>query len=432
MLRSFFAVLCAALLPAVALEQDHVAAGATESVLPELRGDRPMPDRDLALALRLFNGQNVLDNKDRTVGMVDRAVPLSLHPRGGQTAVIAEGVVLRTDAFLAPDLGGMVTVLTVLPSTMLTMPAWFPPAAQRTAAPRKGSFVPVVPPRPTGSTLRFALAGGTVYFDDNNGAKVRQTGVRYPAAGEALVFFGETIQGEDRSQPPSSVLLLAGACSLQGQRCMSIDGSATVSDALAAQVPGGMVTAEAFSFAGAAIANPNREGIRGVAGSLEGRYNLGIGDLRKQAGPEIPMTPFAPATADETFVRAHVLETDAALTLGGLGVVTHTLVGVDRMLMGAMPKEHTIDVTQRGGLLWKDSGIVLPALLPAQYPLVEGGDYFLTVGRTSDNRWELRSAWRVVDDQVFSLDRLRTQVVARERTTYWKSTADFLKTLGMQ
>ena len=214
---------------------------------------------------------------------------------------------------------------------------------------------------------------------------------------------------------------------------MSIDGNAMNSDALAARIPGGLDTALAFNLAGAAIASPTREGIRGLAGSLEGRYNLGVGDLRKQPGPEIPMTiPFAPATADETFVRAHVLESDASLTLGGLGVVTHTLVGVDRVLMGPLPKEHTIDIVQRGGLLRKDDGTVLSALTAAEYPLVEGGDYFLTVGRTSDNRWELRSAWRVIHDQVFSLDRARVQMVSRDGTSYWKSTDAFLKTLGVQ
>ena len=411
--------------------QDHVTATGTQSFLPELHADRPLPDRDLAMALQLFNGQNVL-NRDRTIGVFERPLAPSLRPRGGQQAFLAEGVVLRSDAFITPDFNGVATVLTVLPSAILAMPDWYPPPAVRSLPPRRGVVAPTLPPRPAVSTLRFVLAGGTIYFDDNNGAKVRQTGVRYPAPGEALIFFGETIAGQNSSQPPSSVLLLAGACALQGRACMSIDGNPMNSDTLAAQIPGGLDTALAFHLAGAAIADPTREGIRGLAGSLESRYNLGIGDLRKQAGPELPMNiPFAPATADETFVRAHVLETDASLTLGGLGVLTHTLVGVDRILMGPLPKEHTIDVVQRGGFVSKDDS-VLAALTTAEYPLVEGGDYFLTVGRTSDNRWELRSAWRVIHDQVFSLDRSRTQTVSRDGTAYWKSTAAFLKTLGLQ
>ena len=138
--------------------QDHVTATSADSFLPELRGDRPAPDRDLAMALQLFNGQNVL-NRDRSVGVFDRPLAPSLRPLGGPQAFIAEGVVLRSDAFLAPDLNGVVTVLTVMPSAILAMPQWYPPPAVRSLPPRRGLVPPTLPPRPPATTLRFVLAG---------------------------------------------------------------------------------------------------------------------------------------------------------------------------------------------------------------------------------------------------------------------------------
>ncbi len=75
---------------------------------------------------------------------------------------------------------------------------------------------------------------------------------------------------------------------------------------------------------------------------------------------------------------------------------------------------------------------MLPALTATQQPLVEGGVYFLTVGRTSDNRWELRAAWRIVEDQVFGLDRPRNMVTAHDGGSYWKTTGLFLKAHGLQ
>jgi hypothetical protein len=429
--RLLFAMLCALLLPAVGLGQDHVTATATDSVLPGLHGDRPPPDRDLAIAFRLFNGQSALNSRDRSLGVVERVLPLSLRPRVGASTVIAEGVVLRTDAFLAPDLNGMITVLTVLPSAMLAMPGNYPAAAQAGPASRRRAPASAAAPRPAGTTLRFALAGGTIYFDDNNGADVRQAGVRYPAPGEALIFFGETIAADDSARTPSSVLLLTGACAPQGQQCSSIDGNPLTSDALTTAVPNGLRTAAAFSLAGAPIADAESEGVRGLGASVEARYNLGIGDLRALDGPEIFMPPFAAATADELLVRGHILQNEADLTVGGLGVVTVSTVAVDRTLVGTGPKERTMSVTQRGGLLWKDSSVILPALFPAQYPLAEGGDYFLAMGHTSDNRWELRSAWRVVGDRIFSLDRPRTQLFLRNDNAYSMSVDAFLRKLGL-
>jgi hypothetical protein len=429
--RYFFICAVACVLPLAAQAQGHVSGAGDNSVIPVLRGERPTLDRDLQMALQLFNGQNALDMSSRTVGVVEQELPDSLLQQSADdfNDFIAEGVVLRTDAYLAPDRTGMVTVLTVLPTAILRAPPSFPPPVVRQA--RRGPFVPVPPPRPAGSILRFAMAGGTVYFDDNNGATLRQAGVRYPAPGESLMLFGQTIGGEN-GQPGSSVLQLTAACVLQRATCASIDGDPVSSDMLTDQVPGGITTAQAYNAAGAPIADRSREGMRGVAGSVESHYNLGQGDVRLLAGPEIAMPPFVPAAAGETVVRAHVLSSDATLTLGGLGVVTRAIAAVDKLYSGTLPGERTLDITQRGGLLWKDGSTVLAALNPAQQPLVESGDYFLVVGRTTDNRWELREAWRVVDDEVFALDRSRAMAVKRDSSSYWESTAAFLKAHGVE
>ncbi|WP_047491876.1 hypothetical protein [Terriglobus sp. TAA 43] len=432
-MKRFHIFVIALVMPFVALAQDHVLGSASKSVIPELRGDRHNLDRDLQIALRTFSGQNSLDMRNRSVGVVDRPIAGTLHTNAS-TDVIAEGVVLRTDAYLAPDKNSMVTILTVLPTVILKAPAGFPnsPTGSNRSSVRHRDVLPAAPPPPSqGSTLRFALAGGTVYFDDNNGATVRQTGVRYPGPGENLVFFGQTIVGGP-SDPPSAVLLLRSACSPQDHTCASIDGNVANSDALMARLPYGIATVQAYNATGAAIADASREGIRGWAASLEVHYNVGQGDIRKLSGPEIDIPPFTPSAMDESFVRAHILRSDAHLTTGGLGVVTNSVAAVDKVYQGLQPRERTIDVTQRGGLLWKDSSVVMAALTPTQQPLVEGGDYFLTVGRTLDNRWELRAAWRVVDDQVFALDRPRSVAVSHDGGSYWKSTALFLKSHGLQ
>ncbi|MEZ2347804.1 hypothetical protein [Terriglobus sp. RCC_193] len=433
-MKRFHICVIAFVMPFVALAQDHVTGSGYQSVIPELRGDRLNIDRDLQIALRTFNGQNSLDMNNRSVGVVDRSIAGSLRTNAS-TDVIAEGVVLRTDAYLAPDKNSMVTVLTVLPTVILRAPAGFPnsPTMSNRSSGRHREVIPAAPPPPPppGSALRFALAGGTVYFDDNNGATVRQTGVRYPGPGENLVFFGQTIVGSP-TEPPSAVLLLKSACAPQENTCASIDGNPIHSDELTARVHGGMATVKAYNATGAAIADSVREGIRGWAASLEGHYNVGQGDIRRLPGPEIDMPPFTPSSTDESFVRAHILRSDANITTGGLGIVTDSVAAVDKVYQGMKPRERTIDITQRGGLLWKDSRVVLTALTATQQPLVEGGDYFLTVGRTNDNRWELRAAWRIIDDQVFVLDRPRGMAISRDGGSYWKSTALFLKSHGLQ
>lgn len=430
--KRFHIFVIAFVMPFVALAQDHVQGSGYKSVIPELRGDRVNIDRDLQVALRTFIGQNSLDMRNRSVGVVDRSIAGSLRTNAS-TDLIAEGVVLRTDAYLAPDKNSVVTVLTVLPTVILKTPAGFPSpsVASNRSSGRHRDALPAPPPPPQGSTLRFAMAGGTVYFDDNNGATVRQPGVRYPGPGENLVFFGETIVGGP-TDPPSAVLLLKSACSPQDHTCASIDGSAVNSDALMARLPYGMTTVGAYNATGAAIADASREGVRGWAASLEGHYNVGQGDIRRLSGPEIDMPPFTPSATDESFVRVHILRSDANLTTGGLGVVTNSVAAVNKVYQGMRPRERTIDITQRGGLLWKDGSVVMAALTPTQQPLVEGGDYFLTLGRTDDNRWELRTAWRIVDDQVFALDRPRSMAISRDGSSYWKSTAVFLKTHGLQ
>lgn len=431
--KRFHIFVIAFVMPFVALAQDHVLGSGSQSVIPELRGDRHNIDRDLQIALRVFNGQNALDMRNRSVGVVDRPISLNLRANA-VNSVTAEGVVLRTDAYLAPDKNGMVTVLTVLPTVILRAPAGFPSSSvvsNRFSGGHRSEIAPAPSPPPQGSILRFVMAGGTVYFDDNNGATLRQPGVRYPAPGENLVFFGETIGGGP-TEPTSAVLLLKNACAPQGRACASIDGSAISSDALATNLSGGMATIQAYNATGAAIADYAQEGIRGLAPLLEGHYNLGQGDLRRLSGPEIEMPPFTPAEADQAFVRAHILRSDANLTTGGLGVVTTSVAAVQKVYQGTTPRERTMDIVQRGGLLWKDSNVVLAALTAAQQPLAEGGDYFLTVGRTNDNRWELRAAWRIVDDQVFALDRPRAMAISRDGGLYWKSTALFLKSHGLQ
>lgn len=431
-MKRFHIFVIAFVMPFVALAQDHVSGSASKSVIPELRGDRHNLDRDLQVALRTFIGQNAFDMRSRSIGVVDRPIADSLRTNA-PTDVIAEGVVLRTDAYMAPDKNSVVTILTVLPTVILKAPAGFlnPSGASNRSTTRHRDVLPAPPPAAQGSTLRFALAGGTVYFDDNNGATVRQTAVRYPGPGENLVFFGQTIVSGP-SDPPSSVLLLKSACSPQDRTCASIDGNVASSDALMARLPFGMATVGAYNATGAAIADASREGIRGWAASLEVHYNVGQGDLRRLSGPEIDMPPFTPSAMDESFVRAHILRSDAHLTTGGLGVVTNSVAAVDKVYQGLQPRERTIDITQRGGLLWKDSSVVMAALTPTQQPLVEGGDYFLTVGRTLDNRWELRAAWRVVDDQVFAMDSPRAIAITHDGTSYWKSTALFLKSHGLQ
>lgn len=430
--RRFHIFVIAFVMPFVALAQDHVSGSGYNSVIPELRGDRLNIDRDLQVALRTFNGQNSLDMRNRSVGVVDRPIAGSLHTNASAD-LIAEGVVLRTDAYLAPDKNSVVTVLTVLPTVILREPAGFPNSSgvPNRSTTRHRDVLSAAAPPPQGSTLRFAMAGGTVYFDDNNGATVRQTAVRYPGPGENLVFFGQTIVGGP-TDPPSAVLLLRSACSPQDRTCASIDGNAVNSDALMARLPYGMSTVQAYNATGAAIADASREGIRGWAASLEVHYNVGQGDIRRLVGPEIDMPPFAPSTMDESFVRAHILRSDANLTMGGLGVVTNSVAAVDKVYQGLRPREGTMDITQRGGLLWKDGTGMLAALTPTQQQLVEGGDYFLTVGRTLDNRWELRAAWRVVDDQVFAMDRPRSVAISHDGGAYWKSTALFLKSHGLQ
>jgi len=422
-------------LPCITHGQDHVIANATTSVLPELHGDKPFLDRDLQTALKQFNGQNALDMRDRSVGIVERALPSNMRSRG-DGGLVAEGVVLRTEAFITPDKNGIVTVLTVLPTVILREPSGFPPpapsstSASRRRLPANALPPPPIPPRPAGSTLRFAMAGGIVYFDDNNGATVRQAGVRYPAPGESLIFFSDTISG-DHIDPPSSVLRLTGACALQDNACLSIDGNPAHSDALTAGIPGGLAAAQAYNMAGAPIADNTQEGIRGLASVLETRYNLGQGSLRAVPDPEIDMPPFTPANADTAVLRAHILKSDASLTVGALGLVMTATAGIEKVYAGALPGGKTLDIVQRGGLLWKSNTTLLSAFASTQQPLVDGATYYLAVGRTSDNRWELQSAWRIVDDQVFAMDRPRSLPFSGDTTFYWKSTDAFLKAHGL-
>lgn len=422
-------------LPCLTHAQDHVIANGTTSVLPELHGDKPFLDRDLQTALKLFNGQNAFDMRDRSVGVVERSLPSNMRSRG-DGGLVAEGVVLRTEAFITPDKSGVVTVLTVLPTVILREPSGFPPpapsntSASRRRLPPNALPPPPIPPRPAGSTLRFAMAGGTVYFDDNNGAKVRQAGVRYPAPGESLIFFSDTISG-DHTDPPSSVLRLTGACSLQDNACLSIDGSPIHSDALTAGIPGGLAAAQAYNIANAPIADNTEEGIRGLASSLEVHYNLGQGSLRAVSGPEIDMPPFTPANADTAFLRARILKSDASLTVGALGLIMTATAGIEKVYAGTLPSGKTLDIVQRGGLLWKSSSILLSAFTATQQPLVDGGTYYLAVGRTIDNRWELLYAWRIVNDQVFAMDRPRSLPFSLDAACYWKSTDTFLKAHGL-
>lgn len=422
--------LMALFLPCLMHAQDHVIANGTTSVLPELHGDKPFLDRDLQIALRQFNGQNSMDMRDRSLGVVDRALPNHLSSRG-QAALIAEGVVLHTEAYVAPDKNSVVTVLTVLPTVILREPSGFPPAPPGASAGRRSTPAPLpLPPRPAGSTLRFAMEGGTVYFDDNNGANVRQSGVRYPAPGESLVFFADTMGG-NASDPPSSVLRLTGACGLQGQTCLSIDGNPAHSDALTAGIPGGLAAAQAYNVAGAPIAAATSEGIQGLASLLETRYNLGQGRLRDLSGPEVDMPPFAPATAEQTFLRVRILKSDSSLTVGGLGIVMTATAGIEKAYARTAPGGETLDIVQRGGLLWKNSTTLLSALTATQQPLVDGATYYVAIGRTTDNRWELQYAWRIVNDHVYAMDRPRSLQLSHDATFYWKSTDAFLKAHGL-
>lgn len=273
------------------------------------------------------------------------------------------------------------------------------------------------------------MAGGTVYFDDNNGATLRQPGVRYPAPGESLIFFSELMG--NAGDPPTSVLRLTGACALQAQSCQSIDGSPAHSDALTTGIPGGIAAAQAYNLAGAPIADNTQEGIRGLASSLEGRYNLGQGNLRAVPGPELDMPPFTPASEGKAFLCVHILKSDASLTVGALGLVMMATAAIEKVYAGTLPSGKTLDIVQRGGFLWKNNTTLISALASTQQPLVDGGTYYLTVGRTSDNRWELQSAWRIVDDQVFAMDRPRGLPFTPDATFYWKSTNAFLKTHGL-
>lgn len=417
-------------LPCLLHAQDHVIANGTSSVLPELHGDKPFLDRDLQIALRQFNGQNSMDMRDRSLGVVDRVLPNTLNSRG-QAALIAEGVVLHTEAYITPDKNGVVTVFTVLPTVILREPSGFPPAPPGAPANRRRTPAALpTPPRPAGSTLRLAMPGGTVYFDDNNGATVRQSGVRYPAPGESLVFFAETMGGS-AGDPPSSVLRLTAACALQDQACLSIDGNPAHSDALTAGIPGGLAAALAYNNAGAPIADGTSEGVRGLASSLEVRYNLGQGRLLDLPGPEVVMPPFAPARESETFLRVRILKNDASVTVGGLGIVMTATAAIETSYTGAVPGGKTLDIVQRGGLLWKNNNTLLSALTASQQPLVEGGTYFVAIGRTIDNRWELQYAWRIVNDQVFAMDRPRSLPLAHDATFYWKTTDTFLKAHGL-
>jgi hypothetical protein len=416
--------------PAVrsAVGQEHVSSTVDDFSLPAISSDA-IPDADLRPALRYFNGQHSVDGI-HPPGMTDRMLPVSLghiSGRGPVQPIVVEGVVLRSDAYLTPDRTGVATVITVLPSAILQMPANYPSGA--IPGPRRGQQPPAGanqqgPPQ-TPSTLRFVLAGGAIYFDENNGLAVQQSGVNYPGAGDSLVFFGETLP-----QDNSATLILTGACALMDGHCVSIDGNPTLSDALTARLPGGLATAEAFSMVGAPVADATDEGVRGLAQQLEGRYNLGIGDVRRLAGPEIPMLrQYTPASLYETVVRAQVLNTEATLTVGGGSIVSHSVVSVEQVLASPEggPRARTMEVTERGGFLRASEDEVMAAFTPAQMPLVAGGDYYLALGLTSDNRWELRASWRIVGDEVFAMDRLRTAARTRSQGSYWQTTEDFLQ-----
>ncbi len=330
---------------------------------------------------------------------------------------------VSNDALPDADRTGVVTVITVLPSAILQMPANYPPGSV-TGQRRPGQQPQQGPPQ-TPSTLRFVLAGGAIYFDENNGLAVQQSGVNYPGAGDSLVFFGKTLP-----QDNSSVLILTNACALMDGHCVSIDGNPMLSDTLTAQLPGGLTTAEAFSMVGAPVADSTDEGVRGLAQQLEGRYNLGIGDVRQHAGPEIPMLrQYTPASLYETVVRAQVLSTEATITVGGGGIVSHSVVSVEQVLSSPEggQRARTMEVTERGGFLRASEDEVMAAFAPAQMPLVAGGDYYLALGLTSDNRWELRASWRIVGDEVFAMDRLRTAARTRNQGSYWQTTEDFLQ-----
>lgn len=433
MTRLCIAIL-AVCLPCLMHAQDAVIANGTTSVIPELHGDKPFLDRDLQNGLRQFNGQNTLGSLTRSVGVVDRTIPSSMVSHR-QPSLIAEGVVLHTEAYITPDKNGMVTILTVLPTLILRQPNGYPPPppsappAPRLPLGQHRTPPPPIPPRPAASTLRVALAGGTVYFDDNNGATLRQPGIRYPAPGESLIVFAELMG--NAGDPPTSVLRLLDACSLHDNACASIDGNPNHSDALAQAIPDSMDAAAAYNVANAPIADTASEGVRGLASSLEGRYNLGQGSLRNVPGPEISMPPFAAASENEAFLRVHILKSDATLTVGALGVVMTATAAIDKVYAGTLPSGKTLDIVQRGGFLWKNNTTLLSALASTQQPLVDGGTYYLAVGRTTDNRWELQYAWRVINDKVFAMDRPRGLTYTPTSAFYWKSTNDFLKQHGL-
>ncbi len=394
------------------LAQDKVVAGGFAESLPVLRQDnRPVADADLLPVLSLLNGQHALD-RVRPPGVTPVSLPDAMGSAiRGNAAVVVVGTVMRTEAVLTPDRTGMATVLTVMPSAILQgapTTATSGAAARRRVRVLGGGPAPPPPPQARVSgpllSLRFVLAGGTIFFDDNNGMMVRQTGVRYAAPGTELVLAGAQTNG-------STALLLQAACALRQGRCESIDGNPLTNDAISAGLPGGLAAAQAFSVAGAPVASADRTGVRGLARYFEDRYRLRAGDLRAYPDVVVPLRePFVPAEADALLVRAEVRQGESALLTDGTGVVTTSLVAVTKTIWtsGAPVRARTLDVVQRGGLLRKPDGSMLGALEEKERPLVEGGDYFLSLGRTEDNRWELRQAWCVVDGKVFAMDAPRT------------------------
>lgn len=394
--------------------QDRVVANlGQEDQLPVLRqDDRPVADADLLPVLTMLNGQHSLD-RVRPPGVTVVGVPNRMGATlQGRSLVVTVGVVLRTEAVMTPDRAGMATVLTVLPSAILqgAPPATLPFRSARSSRRGTRSPAPMLPaasgPLPL---LRFVMAGGTVYFDDNNGVSVRQSEVSYPAPGTELVLGGMQIG-------TSAALLLQAACVLQQGVCQSIDGNPLTTDAITADLPGGLTSAIAFSLAGAPVASSGQTGVRGLGGFFESRYRLHAGDLRLVTDAVVPVQePFLPAADDEMLLRGEVLQVDSALLSDGTGLVGRSLVSVTKILRSSASaplRERTLEVVQRGGLLRRRDGSVLGALPENERLLVEGGDYFLSVGRTTDNRWEVRSAWRVVNGKVFVMEAPRTLVVS--------------------
>jgi len=402
-----FAIFTLLLWPLSATQAELVSGRASEDDLPATIPFSQLPDSDLDSVARLFNGQHTIDIIP-PINSVRKDIPVSSWV--GNTGIrsseiVFTGVVSRSDAYIAPDRTGVFSVFTIVPTAILLN-------AHRA---------------PIGPLLRVALAGGIVSFAEQNETVVRQKGLRFPSIGSSFVFFAHSVPG-------STTLLLNGACSPSGGACISLDNNSTVADLMLTRLGHLATAAQAFDLQGAPIAESDPgSALDSVAESVQSRYSWDVGDLRNFGRPLLMETNVntstgVPHLANEALLHITVLSSASSITLDGTGLFARYTTNISDVLWvpkgTVLSRTTNTEIYQRSGLLRTEDAVtvVSAANLP---PLVEGGEYFVRIARTPDNRWDLHGAWRVVNGEVFALNQPHSTLLSFDSAVHWNNPAAF-------